>query len=52
MFLGDTDTDMRTACNAGMYAVGVLWGFRGAEELLKNGARALVSRPDEVLGLL
>ena len=52
MFLGDTDTDMRTACNAGMYAVGVLWGFRGAEELLKNGARELVSRPDEVLGLL
>jgi phosphoglycolate phosphatase len=52
IFLGDTDTDMRTASNAGMYAVGVLWGFRGADELLKNGARELVSRPHEVLDLL
>jgi phosphoglycolate phosphatase len=49
LFLGDTRTDMRTARSAGMYAVGALWGFRTAEELLAHGARALISRPIELL---
>ncbi|HEY9594234.1 MAG TPA: HAD family hydrolase, partial [Spirochaetia bacterium] len=28
LYLGDTNTDMKTARAAGMFAVGVLWGFR------------------------
>ena len=52
LYLGDTNTDMQTANSAGMYAVGALWGFRGADELLKNGAKALVKRPQDVLDLL
>ena len=52
LYLGDTDTDMKTANAAGMYAVGVLWGFRGAEELLANGAKVLVDRPEEVISIL
>src|SRR5207245_4771861 len=28
LYLGDTNTDMRTARAAGMWPVGVLWGFR------------------------
>lgn len=28
ILLGDTGTDMKTANAAGMYPVGVLWGFR------------------------
>jgi len=51
VYLGDTGTDMLTAIAAGMYAVGVLWGFRPAEELLANGARALVAKPSDVLDL-
>ena len=51
-YLGDTNTDMRTACAAGMFPVGVLWGFRGREELLKSGARAMVERPEQILTLL
>jgi len=51
-YLGDTDTDMRTAMAAGMFPIGVLWGFRGAEELRKNGARALIERPGELMNLL
>ncbi len=43
---------MRTAAAAKMFAVGVLWGFRTADELRKNGAQVLVSRPSEILGLL
>lgn len=52
MYLGDTNTDMRTARAAGMFPVGVLWGFREREELIGAGAQELVARPDEVLRLL
>jgi phosphoglycolate phosphatase len=52
LFLGDTKTDMETARAAGMYPVGALWGFRSAEELLASGARNLIRRPDELLGLI
>ncbi len=51
IYLGDSATDMQTANAAGMYAVGVLWGFRTAEELLKGGAKVLVKEPREVLNL-
>ncbi len=49
LYLGDTDTDMKTAVAAGMYPVGALWGFRSAQELLMAGARRLVSKPQELL---
>jgi len=52
LYVGDTNTDMQTAEAAGMYAVGVLWGFRTPEELRENGARVLISRPSELLDLL
>lgn len=52
LFLGDTDTDMKTAHAAGMFPVGVLWGFRGAEELRVSGARALIDRPLQLLDLI
>jgi phosphoglycolate phosphatase len=52
LYLGDTNTDMITAGSAGMFAVGVLWGFRTEEELRESGAKALIHRPLEVLGLL
>jgi phosphoglycolate phosphatase len=52
LYLGDTNTDMQTADAAGMYAVGALWGFRGAEELLSNGAKKLVEKPQQVLELI
>jgi len=49
LYAGDTRTDMDTARNAGMFAVGVLWGFRPRAELEEGGAQALVSRPEELL---
>ena len=52
LYLGDTNTDMRTAHAAGMIAVGVLWGFREREELIESGAQHLVAKPEEVLTLL
>lgn len=50
-YVGDTDTDMLTARAAGMRAVGALWGFRDAAELLDNGADVLISEPRELLRL-
>jgi len=52
LYVGDTNTDMRTAAAAGMFAAGVLWGFRTAEELRKNGASVLIAEPAELLDLL
>ena len=52
LYLGDTNTDMLTARNAGMCAVGVLWGFRERAELVASGAQHLVATPEDVLQLL
>ncbi len=48
-FMGDTGVDMKTANNAGMYPVGVLWGFRGARELMESGARLILEKPLDLL---
>jgi len=52
LYVGDSDIDMKTASAAGMYAVGVLWGFRTADELIRNGAKVLIGKPLELLELL
>jgi phosphoglycolate phosphatase len=52
LYLGDTNTDMRTARAAGMHPIGVLWGFRERKELEDNGAERIIAKPEEVLGLL
>lgn len=52
LYLGDTATDMKTANAAGMYAVGALWGFRNAEELISSGAKKLIAKPAQLLELL
>jgi phosphoglycolate phosphatase len=52
LYLGDTNTDMETAVAAKMFPVGVTWGFRTAEEITKAGARVLIAKPSEVMGLL
>jgi phosphoglycolate phosphatase len=52
MFLGDTCIDMQTANNAGMFAIGVLWGFRYEKELNENGARLIIKKPKELINWL
>ena len=37
-YVGDTNTDMKTALGSGLYAIGVTWGFRPESELLAAGA--------------
>jgi phosphoglycolate phosphatase len=50
-FVGDTSTDMKTAKNANMVAVGVSWGFRTVKELEENGADFIIKKPQELLDL-
>jgi phosphoglycolate phosphatase len=50
-FVGDTAIDIRTSVAAGMFPVGVLWGFRDRAELEASGARALISHPLELLAV-
>lgn len=52
LYLGDSGTDMKTANAAGMYAVGALWGFRKEDELIANGAIAVIRKPIELLNFL
>ena len=49
LFVGDSNVDIRTAKNGGLTSCGVLWGFRGREELEKEGADQLVEEPQELL---
>lgn len=52
VFVGDTSVDMQTAVNAGMYPIGVLWGFREAKELKESGAKVLIRQPLELPELI
>jgi phosphoglycolate phosphatase len=51
LYIGDSGVDMQTATASGMYPVGVLWGFRDADELLAGGAKVLAAHPRDILPL-
>ena len=52
VYVGDTSTDMKTGKNMGVLTVGVLWGFRGKDELVESGADVIVENPSELLELM
>ena len=52
VYVGDSDVDVFTAANAGVDMVGVLWGFRGKEELILSGAKHIAADADELFGLI
>ena len=52
LYLGDTNTDMKTGKSAGVFTVGVLWGFRDRQELEDNHADAIIKEPVELLRYL
>lgn len=51
-FVGDSSVDMETAKNAGMFPIGVTWGFRTEAELLSHGAKYIAHGPEEILSLI
>ncbi len=52
VFIGDSGMDVATAVNSGAVPVGELWGFRKEDELLANGARYIISQPNELLHII
>ncbi len=49
VFVGDSGVDAETGKNAGIFTVGVLWGFRDKKELLECGASTVISKAQELL---
>lgn len=52
LYIGDTNTDMKTGISAGMATVGVLWGFREREELEAFAPFAIVEHPQQIVDLV
>lgn len=52
LYVGDSSVDMQTAKASGLFAVGCSWGFRTREELLENGADAIIDSPQELIPLV
>ena len=52
IYIGDSDTDMMTGNNAGMFPVGVTWGFRDRDVLIEHGAKYLIDHPEELLTII
>lgn len=52
VYVGDSDVDMETARNAGMYPAGALWGFRTEEELVAHGAGSVLEHPLDLLRII
>lgn len=52
LYIGDTDTDMKTGAGASMDTAGALWGFRDRRELEETGAVYLLKTPAEILPLV
>lgn len=52
IYVGDSDTDVETAHNAGLFCVGVSWGFRSRHVLEMAGAECIIDAPDELLDIV
>ena len=52
ILVGDSETDVRTAKNAGIPCIGVTWGFRCREVLRSEGADYLIDTPKELLTII
>lgn len=48
IYVGDSDTDIETARNAGVPCIGACWGFRGREFLEQHGATLLAETPSDI----
>ena len=52
VYFGDSHGDMLAAHNAGMYAVGVTWGYQPVEKIQQGNPDALIDSPAEILNFM
>lgn len=52
IFAGDSEIDIETAVSSGCFPLGVSWGYRSRETILKAGARRIIDKPEELLEML
>lgn len=52
VYVGDSEVDIKTAENAKIPCISVLWGFREKDFLKENGGTVFVETPEELLDLL
>ncbi|MGN0031905.1 MAG: HAD family hydrolase [Candidatus Gastranaerophilaceae bacterium] len=52
VYVGDSDVDIQTAKNSFMPCISVSWGFRDKEFLIKNGAKIIIDKPNEIFDVL
>lgn len=52
IYVGDSEVDVRTAKNAGVPCLSVLWGFRDREELQNAGALYFCESPDQLTQII
>lgn len=51
VYFGDSASDMTAAHNAGMYAVGVSWGYPSLEALKSGNPDKVIDEPKQILGI-
>lgn len=52
VYVGDSEVDVETARNAGLKCIGITWGFRDEDELVKSGADFIAQSVREVLDIV
>lgn len=52
VYVGDSPTDIAVAQRAGVFSVGVSWGYHHADELRTAHAQAVIKDPRELIALL
>ncbi len=51
VYIGDSNVDVFTAKNAGLFSLSCSWGFRDRGELIEAGADMVIDSPEELLSL-
>ncbi len=51
-FIGDGETDIKTAYNAGIKHIAVLWGYRDKDQLEEVGANTFAYKPLDILSII
>lgn len=52
IYVGDSEVDVTTAKNAGLFGVCVTWGFRDKEQLVSSGGEHFIDKPEELVSYL